>query len=78
MDKFEKAILTIVVVVLVVSVSYVIWVLNGVMNGYYIYSFPFIIYVPITAAICIPLIVAAKKRQEERMKEDRFSKNLEN
>ena len=77
MDKYNRAILAIVISVLAVSLLYVIWVIYDIAIGSYESNFPFVIFLPVMAAIFIPLIAEAKKRQEEMQKEEIFKENSE-
>ncbi len=59
MDKYEKSILAIVLMVVGSSIVYVALIIFGVFDA----SFPFFIFFPGSVAIFIPII--ARKRQEE-------------
>lgn len=71
MDKYQKAIMAIVIIIVFSSILYGILLIIGVFDTY----FPFYIFFPGSIVIWIPII--ARKRQEELEKREQLRNYLE-
>ncbi|MBY8986082.1 MAG: hypothetical protein KGD65_13485 [Candidatus Lokiarchaeota archaeon] len=70
MDKYQRAMLAIVIIIVVSSIAYSGYVIFGDVDTY----FPFFIFFPSSLVIWIPII--ARKREEELMKQEKLTKKI--
>ncbi len=70
MDKYQRAILAIVIIIIVSSVAYLMFIILGDVDTY----FPFFIFFPGSVVIWIPII--ARKREEELMKREEKTEQM--
>lgn len=71
MDKYERLILAIIVIAILSSVIYLIAIIAGIIDS----DFPFVIFIPSWAVICIPIIT--QKRLEEKMQKEELKIQME-
>jgi hypothetical protein len=71
MDRYQKGILAIVIIMVISGISYVVLIILGLVDTY----FPFFIIFPGSLVIWIPIIV--RKRLNELNKKEQLRKDLE-
>ncbi len=71
MDKYERLILAIIIIAVLSSVIYLIAIIAGIIDP----DFPFVIFIPSWAVICIPII--SQKRLDEKMRQKELKRQME-
>ncbi|MHA2391725.1 MAG: hypothetical protein ACXAEX_07130 [Promethearchaeota archaeon] len=71
MDRYQKGILAIVIIMVISGISYAVLIILGLVDTY----FPFFIFFPGSLVIWIPIIV--RKRLNELNKKEQLRKDLE-